>query len=127
MAKNVLGTALKPCSLNPLTGWMRDGSCNLAPGDSGLHLVCAQVTQAFLEFTRSRGNDLITPRPEYRFPDLKPGDRWCLCVFRWLEAYEAGCAPPVDLEATHISVLEFVDLETLKRFAITPHSPQMES
>jgi len=126
MSKNVLGTELKPCSMNPLTGWMRDGSCNLGPGDTGLHLVCAQVTQAFLEFTRTRGNDLITPRPEYRFPGLKPGDRWCLCVFRWVEAYEAGYAPPVDLEAIHISVLEFVDLETLKRFAISPTLPSSE-
>jgi uncharacterized protein (DUF2237 family) len=117
-ARNVLGGELKTCSLAPLTGWYRDGCCNTGPGDTGLHLVCAQVTQEFLLFSRSRGNDLITPRPEYCFPGLKPGDRWCLCVMRWLEAYEAGCAPPVDLEATHIAALEFVDLEVLKAYAL---------
>ncbi len=117
-ARNVLGGELKTCSLAPLTGWYRDGCCNTGPGDVGSHLVCAQVTQEFLLFSRSRGNDLITPRPEYRFPGLKPGDRWCLCVMRWLEAYEAGCAPPVDLEATHIAALEFVDLEVLKAHAL---------
>ncbi|MGQ9815741.1 MAG: DUF2237 family protein [Candidatus Roseilinea sp.] len=118
-ARNVLGTDLKPCSLNPLTGWYRDGRCNTGPGDTGLHVVCAQVTQEFLLFSRQQGNDLITPRPEYNFPGLKPGDRWCLCVMRWIEAYEAGCAPPVDLEATHISALEFVDLDVLKQFALS--------
>jgi len=117
-ARNVLGGELKTCSLSPMTGWYRDGCCNTGPGDTGLHLVCAQVTKEFLEFSRSRGNDLITPRPEYRFPGLKPGDRWCLCVMRWLEAYEAGCTPPVDLEATHIAALEFVELEVLKAHAL---------
>ena len=118
-ARNVLGTDLKSCSLDPLTGWYRDGCCNTGPGDTGLHLVCAQVTQEFLLFSRQQGNDLITPRLEYNFPGLKPGDRWCLCVTRWIEAYEAGCAPLVDLEATHISALEFVDLDVLKQFALS--------
>ncbi|MFN3705171.1 MAG: DUF2237 family protein [Thermoflexales bacterium] len=119
-ARNVLGGELKPCSLQPLTGWYRDGCCNTGSGDYGLHLVCARVTQQFLEFSKQRGNDLITPRPEYGFPGLKDGDRWCLCVSRWLEALEAGCAPPVDLEATHIATLEFVDLKVLKQHALQP-------
>ncbi len=117
-AKNVLGTDLKTCSTAPMTGWYRDGCCNTGPGDTGLHLVCAQMTREFLEFSRAMGNDLITPRPEFAFPGLKPGDRWCLCVSRWVEAYKAGCAPLVDLEATHISVLEFVDLDVLREYAL---------
>ncbi|PJF45823.1 MAG: DUF2237 domain-containing protein [Candidatus Thermofonsia Clade 3 bacterium] len=117
-ARNVLGGELKPCSTAPMTGWYRDGCCNTGPGDVGLHLVCAQMTREFLEFSRAMGNDLITPRPEFAFPGLKPGDRWCVCVSRWIEAYEAGCAPLVDLEATHISALEFVDLDVLKEYAL---------
>lgn len=117
-ARNVLGSELKTCSTKPLTGWYRDGCCNTGPGDVGLHTVCARVTREFLEFSLRMGNDLITPRPEFDFPGLKPGDKWCLCVTRWIEAYQAGCAPLVDLEATHISALEFVDLEVLKAYAL---------
>ncbi|GIX05167.1 MAG: hypothetical protein KatS3mg114_1036 [Planctomycetaceae bacterium] len=112
-AKNVLGTELEVCSMNPRTGWFRDGCCHTGPGDYGLHVVCARVTQEFLEFQRSRGNDLITPHPEYDFPGLQPGDQWCVCVERWKEALEAGVACPVVLKATHISALEFVSLEDL--------------
>jgi len=120
MAKNVLGTDLLPCSTDPLTGWLRDGCCNTGPGDSGLHLVCVRVTADFLEFSQKVGNDLSTPRPEYRFPGLKPGDRWCLCVTRWTEALDAGLAPKVILEATHMSTLEFATLEQLREHALTP-------
>lgn len=114
MITNVLGTPLACCCNDPLTGFYRDGYCRTGPGDTGLHTVCAVMTPEFLEFSRERGNDLITPAPEYRFPGLKPGDRWCLCVSRWVEALEAGVAPPVILEATHSSVLEFVDLSDLE-------------
>jgi uncharacterized protein len=119
-ASNVLGTALHPCSLDPMTGFFRDGCCRSGADDLGLHLVCAEVTEDFLEFSRSRGNDLVTPVPEFHFPGLKPGDRWCLCVLRWREALEAGVAPNVVLEATHISTLEFVDLEDLQDHAVAP-------
>jgi uncharacterized protein (DUF2237 family) len=119
MAKNVLGTDLQPCSMDPLTGWFRDGCCNTGPGDSGLHLVCVRVTDEFLRFSRRVGNDLSTPMPQYRFPGLKAGDQWCLCVTRWVEALEAGVAPKVVLEATHISTLEFASLEDLKTHAVT--------
>jgi uncharacterized protein (DUF2237 family) len=118
MPRNVLGTELAPCSTDPLTGFHRDGCCNSGPGDIGLHLVCAQVTDEFLEFSRSRGNDLMTPNPALHFPGLKDGDRWCLCVERWKEALEAGVAPPVVLEATHLSTLEFVTLDELKAHAV---------
>jgi len=117
-AKNVLGTDLEPCSFDPLTGFYRNGCCDTGPGDVGLHTVCAQVTSEFLEFSRAVGNDLSTPVPEYAFPGLKPGDRWCLCVERWKQAYEAGVAPPVVLRATHISALEFVTLEQLREHAL---------
>lgn len=117
-AKNVLGTPLQSCSTRPLTGFYRDGCCNTGAEDLGLHLVCTQVTAEFLAFSRQAGNDLSTPRPEWGFPGLEPGDRWCVCVERWKEAYEAGAAAPVILEATHISALEFVDLETLKKHAV---------
>jgi uncharacterized protein (DUF2237 family) len=120
MAKNVLGGELQSCSRDPLTGWFRDGCCNTGPGDHGLHLVCVRVTREFLDFSRLAGNDLVTPRPEYRFPGLKPGDQWCLCVSRWKEAFEAGLAPRVVLEATHISALEFVSLEELQEHAVAP-------
>ncbi len=113
-AKNVLGTELQPCSTSPLTGFYRDGCCNTGPGDAGLHLVCAEMTQEFLEFSQSRGNDLTTPNPMFAFPGLMPGDRWCLCVQRWKEAFKADVAPAVVLEATHISTLEFVDLADLE-------------
>jgi len=117
-ARNVLGTDLKTCSTDPMTGWYRDGCCNTGPGDTGLHTVCAKVTDDFLVFSKAAGNDLSTPHPEYDFPGLKHGDQWCLCVTRWVEAYEAGVAPMVDLEATHISALEFIDLDVLKKFAL---------
>ena len=115
-AKNVLGTDLKTCSTSPLTGFYRDGCCNTGADDQGMHTLCAEMTAEFLEFSRLRGNDLITPMPMFHFPGLKPGDKWCLCVLRWVEALEAGVAPPVDLEATHISVLEFVSREILEEF-----------
>ncbi len=114
---NVLGGALLACSYSPLTGYFRDGCCTTGPDDLGTHVVCARVTAEFLTFSRERGNDLSTPRPEYRFAGLKPGDRWCLCVTRWAEALDAGMAPPVVLESTHANVLEFVALDVLKRHA----------
>ncbi len=114
---NVLGTALKCCCKDPLTGYYRDGYCRTGPGDHGLHTVCAVMTEEFLVFSRDRGNDLTTPMPEYDFPGLVAGDKWCLCVSRWAEALEAGCAPKVDLEATHSSAVEFVDLADLKGHA----------
>lgn len=117
-ANNVLGQPLKSCSVKPLTGWYRDGCCNTGPGDYGLHTVCVRVTAEFLAFSVERGNDLVTPHPEFEFPGLKPGDHWCLCVERWVEAYDAGVAPQVDLGACHISVLEFVELDVLKRYAL---------
>ncbi len=116
--RNVLNTELEPCSFEPLTGFYRDGCCRTGRDDIGMHTVCVQATESFLEFSRRVGNDLSTPIPEYDFPGLKPGDRWCLCCLRWKEAFEAGVAPPVYLEGTHISVLEFVDLEVLQDFAI---------
>lgn len=116
--QNVLGSSLEPCSQMLSTGYQRDGHCTAVPGDRGSHHLCAEVTQDFLEFSRERGNDLITPRPDLDFPGLNPGDRWCLCVGRWLEAREAGVAPPVVLEATNETVLEDVDLETLKDYAV---------
>ena len=116
--KNVLGTNLQPCSMEPLTGFYRDGCCRTGRDDLGLHTVCTQVTAEFLEFSRSVGNDLSTPNVVFDFPGLQPGDRWCLCAARWQEALEAGAAPPVVLESTHISTLEFVDLEDLEAHAV---------
>jgi uncharacterized protein (DUF2237 family) len=116
-ARNVLGEPLQPCGTDPLTGFYRDGCCNTGPGDTGLHLVCARMTADFLGFSKRRGNDLVTPVPQWGFPGLKPGDRWCLCVSRWKEALAAGVAPPVFLDATHISALEFVELEELQAHA----------
>lgn len=112
--KNVLGTALKLCSLNPLTGFTRSGCCETGPNDNGSHTVCAQVTDEFLAYSISRGNDLSTPRPKYGFEGLKAGDRWCVCAARWLEASEAGFAPPVILEACHVNCLDIVSLADLK-------------
>ncbi|HTN76910.1 MAG TPA: DUF2237 domain-containing protein [Pirellulaceae bacterium] len=112
--KNVLGGPLAECSTSPLTGFYRTGCCENRPGDDGLHLVCAEMTAEFLEYSASRGNDLSTPMPAYGFPGLKPGDHWCLCVLRWQEAFADGVAPKVNLEATHISTLEFVSLEDLR-------------
>ncbi|QDT96886.1 DUF2237 family protein [Gimesia aquarii] len=117
-AKNVLGTELETCSMDPVTGFYRDGCCNTGSSDMGLHTVCTEVTAEFLAFSKQRGNDLSTPHPQFDFPGLKPGDRWCLCVERWKEALEAGMAPRVVLEACHISTLEFVDLEDLEQYAI---------
>ena len=117
---NVLGTELQACSYDPLTGYFRDGCCNTDLHDHGTHVICARVTVEFLAFSLTRGNDLITPRPEYRFGGLKAGDRWCLCAQRWREAWEAGVAPPVVLEATHRRALDFVTLEQLQGSAWTP-------
>lgn len=118
-AKNVLGTDLKPCCMDPVTGFYRDGFCHTGPDDYGLHIVCVIVTEPFLEFSKARGNDLSTPHEEWGFPGLKPGDKWCLCALRWKEAFEAGMAPRVDLEATHVSALEHLDLSTLKQFSVS--------
>jgi uncharacterized protein len=115
-AKNILGEALEVCSIDPMTGFFRNGCCETGAQDMGTHVVCAQVTPAFLEFTKSRGNDLMTPRPG--FPGLKPGDRWCLCVSRWQEALEIGVAPPVVLSATHEAALQVVSLDDLKQHAL---------
>ena len=117
-AKNVLGTNIQPCSIDPLTGFFRDGCCRSGADDQGLHLVCAEMTQEFLEFSRENGNDLLTPVPAFGFPGLKPGDRWCLCIQRWKQAFEAGIAPGIILESTHISTLEFVDLEDLQAHSV---------
>ena len=114
-SQNVLGTALVPCSYDPLTGYFRDGCCNTDASDLGSHLICVKVTAAFLAFSVERGNDLVTPLPEYRFAGLKAGDRWCLCANRWREALEAGVAPPVVLESTHRSALRFVTIEQLEK------------
>lgn len=116
--RNVLGTALTTCSKKPLTGFMRDGCCTTGPDDAGVHVVCARVTAEFLAFSKARGNDLSTPFPEAGFPGLKPGDRWCLCALRWREAYDAGCAPKIVLEATHEDMLEYVSIEELTQYAI---------
>ena len=120
MAKNVLGTQLATCSMEPRTGWLRDGCCNTGPGDVGLHLVCIRATEEFLAFSARAGNDLSTPRPEYAFPGVQPGDQWCLCVTRWIEAKAHGVAPPVVLEATHMSTLEFATLEELREHEFKP-------
>jgi uncharacterized protein (DUF2237 family) len=115
---NVLGESLRPCCFEPVTGFYRDGFCRTGPGDVGLHTVCIEATAEFLAFSRAMGNDLSTPMPEYQFPGLQPGDRWCLCVTRWKQALDAGFAPRVRLESCHISALEFVGLEDLQRFAL---------
>lgn len=115
--RNVLGGPLHPCGTDPVTGFFRDGRCRTGPEDAGVHTVCAVVTDEFLEFTRSRGNDLSTPRPQWGFPGLEPGDRWCLCAARWAEAADAGVAPPVILEATHEQTLASVPLDVLRAHA----------
>ena len=115
---NVLGEPLEDCGTDPVTGFFRDGCCNTGPEDVGSHTVCAVVTDEFLEFSRSRGNDLSTPRPEFGFPGLRPGDGWCLCAARWREALEAGCAPRVRLKATHRAALDICDLADLKRHSV---------
>lgn len=116
-ARNVLGQPLLPCSVAPLTGFYRDGCCRTGPGDAGLHVVCAEVTAEFLAFSRAEGNDLVTPRPEYGFKGLRPGDRWCLCAARWEAARRAGCAPPVALEATDAAALAVCRIEDLRAHA----------
>jgi len=115
---NVLGGPLLACSYAPLTGFFRTGCCETSPEDVGRHVVCIKASAEFLAFSKARGNDLTTPRPEYRFAGLKPGDRWCLCAQRWLEAYEAGVAPKVVLAATHRAALEVVSLEMLRSHAL---------
>jgi uncharacterized protein (DUF2237 family) len=116
--RNILAGPLQTCSMNPMTGFTRNGCCSTGPEDLGSHTVCAVMTAAFLAFSKSRGNDLSTPRPEWNFPGLKPGDRWCLCAARWLEAYEAGMAPKVNLHATHERALDIVPLDALKEHAL---------
>ena len=118
-ARNVLGGELKPCSQDPVTGFYRNGCCETGPHDLGLHTVCAVMTEAFLAFSMAAGNDLSTPQPDYHFPGLKPGDRWCLCAPRWKEALDAGMAPPVVLECTHEETLAIVPLGVLKDYAYT--------
>ncbi len=114
---NVFDEPLEPCSVEPVTGFFRDGCCNTSDQDHGSHTVCIEVTREFLQYSRFRGNDLSTPLPEYGFPGLAPGDRWCLCAARWLEAYEQDMAPRVHLRRTHKRALEIVPLEKLKEFA----------
>ena len=117
-ARNVLGEPLHQCCTSPLTGFERDGFCHTGPHDRGVHVVCAQMTEDFLAYTRAQGNDLSTPIPAYGFPGLKPGDRWCLCAARWAQAERAGVAPLIDLDATQEKALEFVSLELLQKYAL---------
>ena len=114
---NVFGEPLEDCNQDPVTGFFRDGCCNTSDQDLGSHTVCVRVTREFLEFSRSRGNDLSTPHPEFEFPGLKPGDRWCLCAARWVEAYQHGMAPRVMLKSTHERALEVVPLAVLRKYA----------
>jgi uncharacterized protein (DUF2237 family) len=117
MAKNVFGEELMLCSTEPMTGYYRNGCCETGPDDLGTHTVCAIMTKEFLDFSLSRGNDLITPRAEYDFPGLVPGDKWCLCASRWMEAYRAGVAPKIVLEASHEKTLDYISLDELVKFA----------
>jgi uncharacterized protein (DUF2237 family) len=121
--RNVLGGALRACSYDPVTGFFRDGCCRTRGDDEGRHVVCARMTAEFLNFSLSKGNDLTTPRPEWRFAGLEPGQRWCLCAARWLEAWHAGVAPPVVLESTHEKTLEAIPLDVLQAFAYQPMKP----
>ena len=116
--KNILGTELQSCCTDPITGFLRDGYCRTNQMDLGTHVICAVVTHEFLEFTKSKGNDLSTPRPEYQFPGLTAGDGWCLCAIRWKEAYDAGAAPPLKPESTHEKALEFIDKSSLEKYYI---------
>lgn len=118
MAKNVYGEPLIACCMDPMTGYFRDGYCRTMPEDTGTHVVCAIMTEAFLTYTKTRGNDLSTPIPYYNFPGLKPGDKWCLCISRWIEAEKAGVAPKVDLHATHEKALAFTSIEVLVQYAL---------
>lgn len=120
MAKNVYGTELVVCSTDPMTGFFRTGVCDTCGDDAGMHTVCAEVTDEFLEFSKAAGNDLSTPRPEYRFPGLKDGDRWCICLPRWIEALEAGVAPKLLLKATHMSAIEHIPKALLLQYALDP-------
>ncbi len=117
--RNVLGSELVPCSMDPLTGYYRNGCCENRGDDPGMHVVCCRVTAEFLEFSAAAGNDLSTPMPQYGFAGLQPGDQWCVCADRWAEALEAGAACPVVLESTHMSALEYVDLDDLRAHAVT--------
>ena len=117
-SKNIVGSELEPCCLDPITGFFRDGFCNTNQLDTGTHVVCAVVTEAFLTFSLSRGNDLITPRPEYQFPGLKGGDKWCLCALRWLEAHEAGVAPAIKPLSTHERAIDIIGLDILTPYFI---------
>ena len=117
--RNLLGETLIPCSTEPLTGFFRDGLCRTCSDDTCSHTVCAVMTEAFLQFTVTAGNDLVTPRPEFNFPGLVPGDRWCICAARWLEAMRAGCGPPVVLEATSEKALEVIPFELLQQHSVT--------
>jgi uncharacterized protein (DUF2237 family) len=118
MPKNVLGSELQSCSLDPLTGFLRDGSCATGPDDLGCHAVCCRVTEEFLAFSKAQGNDLSTPIPNFDFPGLKPGDQWCLCAGRWKEAWENGFAPQVLLESTHEAALQHISRSVLEEHAI---------
>ena len=117
MANNILGGPLAICSADPVTGFFRDGCCNTTGDDPGMHTVCVVTTEAFLAFSKRQGNDLSTPHPDHGFPGLVAGDRWCVCLARWVEALEGECAPPVVLEATHASVAECIDIEILRAYA----------
>ncbi len=118
MTKNVLGTELEDCCLELATGFFRDGRCETCEHDIGLHTVCAEMTDEFLTFSKEKGNDLTTPNPDFGFPGLKAGDRWCICLARWIEAHESGIAPKILLRSTHYSVTENVPLEILERYAL---------
>ncbi|WP_363928608.1 DUF2237 domain-containing protein [Winogradskyella sp.] len=117
-ALNVYGKPLISCCYEPMTGYFRDGFCRTMPQDTGTHVVCALITDEFLKYTQLKGNDLTTPIPQWQFPGLKAGDKWCLCISRWLEAEKAGVAPKIDLNATHAKALEFTNLEILERYAL---------
>jgi uncharacterized protein len=117
-SRNVLGQELEVCCISPMTGFFRNGKCDTSPQDYGVHVVCAEITNEFLEFTKGKGNDLSTPLPAYGFPGLKAGDRWCLCATRWQESLDAGFAPPVILEATHEEVLNYIPLSILEEHSI---------
>ena len=118
MARNVYGKPLISCCTSPMTGYFRDGFCKTMPQDTGTHVVCAEVTAEFLEFTKLQGNDLTRPIPQWQFPGLQPSDKWCLCISRWLEAHKAGVAPKIDLNATHEKALEFTTIDVLEAYAL---------
>lgn len=123
---NVLGRPLATCSCDPMTGWFRDGSCASDEQDQGMHVVCCELTEDFLHFSAKRGNDLMTPRPQFDFPGLKPGDHWCLCAMRWKEALEAGCAPKVRLQATAHKALRVLQLTDLQRYATNDENGEVD-